>query len=59
LVYENWNVTNAAGLPAGKYATEAVFLDNMKRQWSEMKGQGNISQTLIFRPVPLEEITVK
>jgi hypothetical protein len=59
LVYEKWVISNAAELPPGKYAAEAVFVDNAKRQWMRTTGQGNMNDALIFQPIALGEILVQ
>jgi hypothetical protein len=59
LVYEKWEISNAAELPPGRYAAEAVFVDNAKREWMRTTGQGTMTSALIFQPISLGEIVVE
>jgi uncharacterized membrane protein len=54
---ESWRIT-ARHIPEGRYAIEALFVDNAKRVWAAGSGQ-HVAQTPLLAPaIPLGELQV-
>jgi hypothetical protein len=56
---EVWRIAAASRLPEGDYAVEAIFVDNSKRAWLDVKGQADRRPGLLSNPIPLGSIKVQ
>jgi hypothetical protein len=55
---ESWRITSRR-VPEGRYAIEALFVDNTKRIWATRSGQPNDAQTPLLTPaIPLGDLHV-
>jgi hypothetical protein len=59
VVEEIWHISSRPGLPRGRYSAEALFLDNTKREWVELKGGGDLNSILLSPPIRLGDIIVE
>jgi hypothetical protein len=54
---ESWRVTSRR-IPEGRYAIEALFVDNAKRIWASRSGQQDAHTSLLSPAIPLGELNV-
>jgi hypothetical protein len=54
---EGWRIT-ARQIPEGRYAIEALFVDNTKRVWAAGSGQHGAQTPLLAPAIPLGELQV-
>ena len=54
---ESWRIT-ALQIPEGRYAIEALFVDNPKRVWETKSGQHGAQTPLLAPAIPLGELQV-
>jgi hypothetical protein len=54
-ISERWR-TGLSGLPPGKYAAEAFFVDQSKQAWSQAHGE--FEGSLLARPVLIGDIRI-
>ena len=57
--FERWHVASLPALPAATYAVDAVFVNNAQRAWMSANGQTDLRSTVLSRPIPLGNITIK
>lgn len=54
---ESWQITSRQ-IPPGRYAIEALFVDNGKRVWAVNSGQPDAQTPLLAPAIPLGDLTV-
>jgi hypothetical protein len=54
---ESWRLTPRQ-IPEGRYAIEALFVDNAKRIWAARSGQQDAQTPLLAPAIPLGELNV-
>jgi len=54
---ESWRITSRQ-IPPGRYAIEALFVDNAKRVWAARSGQPDAQTPLLAPAIPLGDLNV-
>jgi hypothetical protein len=55
---EKWRFTCFDRLATGDYVMEAIFVDNSKRAWSQVRGQVDPESPTLSNPIPLGHLKV-